>query len=85
MKIAVQRGRKTLWEKEKLLVKSNFKRLILLFSKDLYYRQVTTRVCLGNGQIADDYKYRFQQVKWNLTRFLPQKLMVEQRRSSGQE
>ena len=37
----LQKGKKTQWEKEKLLV--------TVFSKDLYCRHVKTRACLGKG------------------------------------
>ena len=58
------KGCKTLWEKEKLLVTSNFpffysvcKRYVLqaispfptLFAKDIYFRHLKTRACLGKG------------------------------------
>ena len=50
MKIAESspKGYKTLWEKEKLLITSNFS-LLTVFSKDLYSRHVKTRACLGKG------------------------------------
>ena len=50
MEESFQKGRKHCgnWEKEKLLVNSNFS-FPTVFSKDLYCRHVKTRVCLGKG------------------------------------
>ena len=42
-------GLKTLWEKEKLLVKA-ISPLPIVFSKELYCRHVKSRACLGSGK-----------------------------------
>ena len=44
------KGKKTLWEKEKLLVTTNFSFFPTVFSKDWYCRHVKTRACFGKGQ-----------------------------------
>ena len=41
-------GQKTLWEKEKFLMKNSFS-FPTVFSKDLHSRHMKTRACLGNG------------------------------------
>ena len=41
-------GQKTLWEKEKFLVKSN-STIPTVFSEDLHCRHLNTRACLGKG------------------------------------
>ena len=45
----LQTGKKTLWEKEKLLVASNFS-FSTVFSKDVYRRHVKSRACLGKDK-----------------------------------
>ena len=42
----LQKGRKMLWDKEKLLIKSNFSSFHS-FSKDWFCRHVKSRACLG--------------------------------------
>ena len=43
------KGQKTLWEKEELLITSNFSFFSAVFSKELYCRHVKTRACFGKG------------------------------------
>ena len=42
-------GWKTLWEKEKLLITSNFSFFPTVFSNNFYCRHVKNRACLGKG------------------------------------
>ena len=47
-------GRKTLWEKEKLLVTSNFSFSLSVFKRLVSERHVKIRACLGKGSTSDE-------------------------------